>query len=572
MRVSQHMRGVLEMVAMMPLITAGELSSVSTIETWQLRRELSRASKDGLVRSVPHRKVGPPLHRWVLTRNGVKLLASLNDMTDAEALRMWPVAAEWERALRRRMTTVALCYRIVLEALQLQPGDFKWRWERSDVYDGYLTLSTGQTFGILRFGPTSDSKSISSRIQSLNVLSDYGYSRAAVVVVPGPVEQNGLAERMTSSRMNLIVGVEDDVMNSPAGEAVWRVPGFRRLELLPMAGFIRGTHKRIMPPIRRPPKRASMPRDDDADRDKDNILSLGEPALRLMETVSDWPLIKESTARALCGMKPNWFMAQRSALEKCGVLERVRLRTKAKAGSDGEGRLALSNRGLRLVAWRDRTRLSELVRTWGIAAAAPTEGRAGTSHTLQGTKLRVAAREMSHTDSLHETVTALYEASQRNDGWEVEQILPTHRWERWFRYNNRRYGIRPDATALIRINGMRMALLLEYEQRALNPKRMSEKVTRYIRYFGSLDTGLDFTSPPVAVMVFPDNASSSRLAVNLNRMRRRARGNRPRRFRMIAGGLESIAEAGFDGPCWLDPEHLDAGYVTLGEAVARMSV
>ena len=164
----------------------------------------------------------------------------------------------------------------------------------------------------------------------------------------------------------------------------------------------------------------------------------------------------------------------------------------------GGRRLVLTDDGLRLVAWRDRTTLSDLTRGWSISHGNEPDSKTKSfieGYSIRGTKLRVAARELGHTDALQEVACLLLESCSDDPEWELRQILPTHRWERWFYYNNQRYGIRPDATALVRHAGREVALLIEYEQRAMTPKRMLEKVTRYTRYFGALDTG--WTSHPL---------------------------------------------------------------------------
>ena len=274
-------------------------------------------------------------------------------------------------------------------------------------------------------------------------------------------------------------------MTGGHGEPAWRTPLYRPFDDFPLEGFINASYVQPIPPRRQTPKRASMPKGNDALCPNSSELAasrLGEAGMALLDTVSNWPLIDEERAQAMTGFNSSWYREQRTLLVKSGILARVRMSARSRRAD--ARRLVLTDDGLRLVAWRDRTTLSDLTRGWRISPAeqgeltGPIEG-----YTIKGTKLRVAAREIGHTDALQELACLIHESCRDDPEWDAEQILPTHRWERWFYYNNRRYGIRPDATALLRAKERQVALLIEYEQRAMTPGRMLEKVTRYRRYF-----------------------------------------------------------------------------------------
>ena len=557
---------------MMPLISASELAAVCGINVRRSYRVLDSMASGDLIESIPHRVAGVSTERWRLTGTGIGVFAEHKGMTVREALRVWPLSAQWERSLLRRLHTVGLCYRIALEALRVEPGMPVWRWERSDVYDAFMTLASGRTFGICRMGPSLSVKSIASRVRSLSVLNYHDYASSAAIITPGPIEQNNLVRRLERTYMNLAVGTEEKVLRGVPGEPAWRTPLYRPLDDFPLDGFINASDVRPIPPRRRKPKRASMPKGNDALGPESPELAtsrLGEAGMLLLDTASNWPLIDEERAREMTGFSSSWYREQRALLVRNGMLARVRMT--ARSRMTGGRRLVLTDDGLRLVTWRDRTTLSDLTRGWRISpsekddAKGPIEG-----HVINGTKLRVAAREIGHTDALQELACLIQESCRDDPEWSIEQILPTHRWERWFYYNNRRYGIRPDATALLSYRERQVALLIEYEQRAMTPKRMLEKVTRYRRYFGSLDTGLDFTSPPVAVIVFPDTASASRFVVHLSRSVVTPRSGRASRFRVLASSLDDIHVHKFTGEAWLNPMHIDSGRATLAESVKRL--
>ena len=62
------------------------------------------------------------MQRWYLTPKGIEKFAELEELTPDEALRRFPLSAEWRRWLLRRMETVATCYRIALDASALYDG------------------------------------------------------------------------------------------------------------------------------------------------------------------------------------------------------------------------------------------------------------------------------------------------------------------------------------------------------------------------------------------------------------------------------------------------------------------
>ena len=217
-----------------------------------------------------------------------------------EALRDWPLSAEWERSLLRRLHTVGLCYRIAVEALSVEPGTPIWRWERSDVFDAFMTLASGRTFGICRMGPAIRVNSIDSRVTSLKFMNDYGRIRSAFVITPGPIEQNNLVRRLEGTYMNLAVGTEEKVLYGGPGEPAWRTPLYKPLTDFPLEGFIKSTRVQPIPPRRRTPKRASRPKGNDALGPESPELaasSLGEAGILLLDTASNWPLINGGDER-----------------------------------------------------------------------------------------------------------------------------------------------------------------------------------------------------------------------------------------------------------------------------------
>ena len=101
----------------MPFLERRELASVSSVPERTALNALHRLKKGGLVDAVKHSlHERSRMQRWYLTPSGIEKFGELEGLTPDEALRRFPLSAEWRRLLLRRMETVATCYRIALDA------------------------------------------------------------------------------------------------------------------------------------------------------------------------------------------------------------------------------------------------------------------------------------------------------------------------------------------------------------------------------------------------------------------------------------------------------------------------
>lgn len=179
---------------------------------------------------------------------------------------------------------------------------------------------------------------------------------------------------------------------------------------------------------------------------------------------------------------------------------------------------------------------------------------------LDGSKLRVLARELRHTDGVSGFVGTLAAACRRDGEWRLRQALPPHRWERWFRYDTGWRSVRPDATIELAHRGRRLPFLLEYEQRAIKPGTMEAKLLRYRRYFGAADTRADFDGRrPTALFVFADEAAASRFCALAARTLRNP-------LHLLVSSVDVLTETGPLDRAWRSPWSLQQGYVPLAAA------
>ena len=272
-----------------------------------------------------------------------------------------------------------------------------------------------------------------------------------------------IVRRLVGTNANVAVGIESEVLRG--GEDVWR------MILRPDGGnvstgaFMSSVLSNGFPERRREPIRAAPPRSNDVrGPDAAELLMprISHNGSNLFELVSDWPLIQERLAQEMLGVGDRRFAELKKEVVGSGIVASLKfpaVRRRGKTLTPASRRMTLTNDGLRQLAWRDRVRLSELLKSWKIFEDENGNAKPRVNgYRLEGSKLRVLARELKHTDSVHEIMRAIQVESSADDSLEVEEVLPPHRWERWFYYNRRRYGIMPDATALVKCNGMRPRL------------------------------------------------------------------------------------------------------------------
>lgn len=551
----------------MPFLERRELAPVSSLPERTALNALHRLERAELVDAVKHSlNERSRMRRWYLTPYGIRKFAELEDMTPDEAIRRFPLSAEWRRWLLRRMETVATCYRVALDASLPYDGLLRWRWERSGPLDAFMTLPDGRTLGIARFGPALPRRSMFSRLGSMMEMHRRNVLFAVLLVVPGPIEAHGFLERMNGESLDISLAVESEVRHMRPGDALWRSHTYRPDTAFPIEGVIKGVAQRPPAPAAAPSRRTTIPRGlvGEGEDELDLIsCSLGQPAGRMLDALADWSLMRLTDLAEFLGISVERIRAGRSRLSQLGLVVGLRIGRNAEERRENGTRLALSDDGLRYLAWRDRARLSDLTSFWGICADERGDATLRLSnYRITGSKLRVLARELKHNDGAHRFIAALASSCRGASEWELLEALPPHRWERWFRYNNRRYGLKPDAICQLAWRGTNMSLMLEYEERAIKPVRMHERLLRYRRYYGALETQRDFQDASMVAFVFPDAAAASRCSVFALKEARRAK-RVEMKIPLLIGSLGGLEAEGALGHFWLMPSNLDLGAVGL---------
>ncbi len=552
---------LLNALACMPFAERDELAALAGLPASSTLESLRRMESQGMVAFVRHTRSNTSrVRRWFLTTRGVERLAALRVTATRKLLRELPVSSQWQRSLLRRLDAVSSLYRVGREVAGCLDGLVGWRWQRAGAVDALLELPDGVTLALARFGPTLSWQAMRSRIGTFYGMQRRGRCPTVLLLLPGNIEAQRLAADLRGRKLRVFAAVEDDVMRSAPSSAVWRALGDARVLALSqvVAKFrdIRDGRVRVAAGS----GRETMPVATPGGAGGLDLVSSGlsMPERRLLDALYDWPLMTSAHLQMLLDMSESPMKKARASLVKKGLVCQLRIGSTPELRQRNGTRLCLSQDGLRYLARRDRSRVSDLVRRWGIVPDATGDERLAVSGIrLEGSRLRVLARELRHTDGVSDFVAGLAAACRRDGDWLLHQALPPHRWERWFRHGNGWRSIRPDAVIELGHRGNRLACLLEYEERARNPAPMAEKLARYRRYFESKETEGDFNGGrATALFVFADDAAASRFCAL-------AAGSSRHPLSLLVSSAETIANTGTLGRAWRSPWQLERGHMPL---------
>ena len=219
---------------------------------------------------------------------------------------------------------------------------------------------------------------------------------------------------------------------------------------------------------------------------------------RALDLVSDWPWITPPHLGALLGVK-------RSRLSE--VLHRLgELGLAFDDSLGGNRRLALTDRGLALLAHRDRTSVGVTRKRWSAAPLDPNEPLDWRN--VSGRSSRQLLRTIEHTDAVHGFLAALAEQA-REPSLEVLQLDPPRRASRYFQHDGRLHSVQPDAFGMLRRGDDVWPFFLEWERRAVRPVTMAARLAPYLRYYASRRPTDDHGAQPQVLVVFDDELAAT---------------------------------------------------------------
>ena len=491
-------------LALMPFLDRLELAAVSGWASGSAHGALAALERRGLVHAVRH---AAPLiastRRWCVSAAGLEFLAEADGVPVDELLREQPVSAHWQRALLRRLDAVGVVYRLA-SSVAAVAGPLRFRWYRTLALDAAMRFEDGRSVGVVRWGATSDGTAFSKRMWRVLDGRASGVG-GLLVIVPDGVRLRWARRLLARAFVPVRLVVERNVLVAGADDAVWFAPGGG--DPLTLHAALEGVRPRRTFPSE-PALLRSSPPDDSAvvpvREVPDHLLAtvLKPAEKRMLDALAQWPWITPSDLGGLMGASALGVSKLVGRLEMFGLVVRVDV--------DGHSRLALSNRGLAMLARRDRSDVGTALKRW---SAEPEDAEATFSwRNVRGRRGRQLGRHIGHTAAVHGFAAQLARQA-RSQGVEVVQIDPPHRSVRFFRRGRRQGSAHPDAFGVLRSGSGRVAFFLEWEMRAVRPSTMAAKLRPYLGYYATGRPVDDHGVEPVVLMVFEDAAVEARFLV-----------------------------------------------------------
>ena len=534
---SKGQANLLRLLAQMPFLDRLELAALAGRSRGGVYEAAARLEDAGLIDSAPHATpLLAPTRRYYLTERGVKALAVAEVRPLGRLLREYLLSLRWRRTLLERLDAAAVIYRLASALAGLDhPLDFRWR--RALPQDATVTLSDGRVLAIIRQGATAERAAFAKRIWRLAQGPRPG---AVLVMVPDEVRLRQAVVLLRDARtptapVPAFFALERHVAVAGSGDAVWRSSAGAALSLAEAVGRANpGGMTAAEPPL----VRVSIPKDIDLGGEGENVPDHLLPVLlrpaekRALDLLADWPwLARDDLSGLLDASKPRASQLT-AALERLGLATGFQLDAR---------RLALTDRGLKLLSRRDRVSTGEARHRWSVSTD-------GDRPTVSGRRSRQLLRDLEHTAAVHRFVAALNRQA-KSLGWDVEQMDPPHRASRYFRHYGRPRAMHPDAFGTLRRNNLLRPFFLEYERRAVRPATMAQRLAPYLRYYSSHRPADDHGHRPLVLVVFEDPVVPAHFLEVARREMLRVRVPLP----LLASHRELLEREGPLGPAWLAP-------------------
>ena len=147
-----------------------------------------------------------------------------------------------------------------------------------------------------------------------------------------------------------------------------------------------------------------------------------------------------------------------------------------------------------------RRRANQVLRSLGARSLVRSENQ---RHVLADDGLRSLDSQLDHQDAITGIAAALSAEVARSDDHHLLELLPTFRSSIGYRYQGADYVIHPDATFWMAYRGDWRPYFLEFERRAVTPRRVRARLKNYPRYFASGWADLDHAGRlPLVLFVF----------------------------------------------------------------------
>ena len=533
-------------LAAMPFLDYLELAAVSGMAEGTARHVLGRLQREGLADYLRHASpLTTTTRRWFANAEWLRSLASESGTGIERILRTHPVSAHWRRILLARLDVVAVVYRLA-SALADAGGSPRFRWYRAGALDAAMLLPDGRTVGVIRQGPTADRTAFSDRVRRL-LDSEQSRPRALLALMPDEARLRQARRLLARYPGPVYLTLERDAPRLLADDRVWHgTSASTPLSLREIMAHLRpgGTLPWEPPSSRLPlPDDTDLRRADDGAADHLLPVILKPAEKRMLDCLADWPLITAVDLGGILGLSSSSVSKLTVRLGKLGLVSALLLH--------GHRRLALSDRGLAVLARRDRVSVGAAFRRWSVE---PIDGEPPSSwRELSGARTRPLARAIDHTQAVHRFMAALVRQVKRTKGYRVVQVSPPHHATRHFRYGGSLRSIQPDGFGMIQAGSRAWPFFLEWERRAVHPSTMAARLAPYLRYYSTNRPLDDHGERPMALIVFDDSLAEANFLGVARREMARAKAQAP----LWVSSQEALERTGPLGAAWRSPDVLE---------------
>ncbi len=517
-----------------------------------LRERLARLAGKGLADSRPHRLQllgARPQRRFFPTREGIVALAGGGRAGIERLMRLYPVSRQWFRVVAERLDAAAALYRVASIIAALDPSDAPVAVThcRTGPYDLLLRLPSGGTVGLVRQGPMLTNASLRYRIRTIERMDPLERPLLTLILTESEQEMRRVLRAIAdpSTHTETLVAVTGDVIAvGVAGERrVWQQGGYEFASTptlepdVPFSTIIAHAQRlaEAYPSLSRAPmgrplntSRADLP--DPAEQlAQAPSLRLSRAEKRALDLLAGWPFCTPEQLAGLMG-----GVTRRRANQ---VLRSPRRRFLVQREPDG---YVLSDEGLTGLARRDRAAVGPTLDRW---TPQQEDG------VYFGSALRALASQRDHQRGITEFAARLSAAVGHDPDYELLDLLPTHRSQiTYYSPDHRHFVLHPDASFQLGYQSDWDWCLVEYERRAVTPKRVPERLRGYRRYFQTEYAWRDHGGPePLVLFLFESVEAEETLLDHAADLRHAP---------FVSSNLPTLTEEGVLGPSWrLPPPH-----------------
>ena len=489
---------VLRRLAELPFLDRLDLAAVSGWSARAVYSAVKRLEQGGMAQAVPHAaELIRSTRRYCLTEAGLDRLGQEQETTVDELMRRHPVTEGWRRILLERLDAVGVIYRVAA-ALSQPAYPIRFRWYRAGPLDAGILLPGGRTIGVVRQGPVADRTAFAKRLWRLGQEARPG---VVLLLVPDEIRLRQARRLLDVAHFVGFLALEGDAARTGSGSRVWRTPsGGVPLSLEEVLAYARSGGEL---PCEPPPRRSRLPTSLDLDTDPPDVPDYLLPALlkpagkHALDLLFDWPWLTLECLGGFLGVRQTRLYQVLEPLKGHGLVDVVL--------AEGTRCLALTDRGLGMLARRDRAAVGAARQRW---SAAPVDPQAPlTWRNVTGSRSRQLLRNLEHTQAVHWFLAALT-VQCRAQGWQGCQWDPPRRASRFFRYEGTLHSVRPDALGVLSKEGKQQPFFLEWERRAVRPVTMAARIAPYLRYYATRRPMDDHGAVPPVLVVFDDDIAA----------------------------------------------------------------